>query len=103
MKRLFGSKPFMVLVILAVTTFVAWADSMTGAELSLFAVYFVPVGLAAWHLGLLGAIGESLVCAIFWFGTESLAGHHHGSHGLAHHTFRGQFHPGILPSLRQSH
>lgn len=59
-------------VLLALIT---WIDYVTGYDLGLFVLYFVPVGMAAWwgtrRAGLLAAVAA----AACWYGSDLLSGH----------------------------
>jgi hypothetical protein len=68
---------------LLLTSAIGWLDWVTGHELSIFVLYFIPIGLIAWHFGLITVIGESLICAVFWFGADALAGHVYSNHAFA--------------------
>jgi hypothetical protein len=54
-------------------------DWLTGYELSFFVFYFMPVSMAAWYLGYLGAISLSILSAGVWFGADVLTGHTYSS------------------------
>jgi hypothetical protein len=68
---------------LALTGVIGWVDWITGHELSIFVLYFIPIGLIAWHFSPVTVVGEALICAVFWFGADSLAGHIYSNHAFA--------------------
>lgn len=59
----------------ALLALITWIDYLTGYELGLFVLYFIPVGLAAWW-GSRGA-GLTFACAaaVCWYASDRLAGH----------------------------
>lgn len=59
------------MVILFITALLGWVDWKTGIELNFFAFYFLPVGLAAWHLGFGAAVIMALLSSVVWFGANS--------------------------------
>jgi hypothetical protein len=71
------------LLAVAVTLVVGLIDWVTGYELNCFVLYFVPVSLAAWFLGLPGAVGLSVFSAMVWFGADVLTGHTYTAHFYA--------------------
>lgn len=58
-------------------------DYYTGYELNFFVFYFIPVGIAAYALGVVPALGVSVLCAITWAIAEDQSGHTYSSHFLA--------------------
>lgn len=60
--------------IVVLTLVFAFIDWKTGYELNFFVFYFIPVCLAAWHGGFLGAGILSIVSAVFWFTANDLSG-----------------------------
>jgi hypothetical protein len=63
------------LATITLTAVVGFVDWLTGHELSIFVLYFLPVGLAAWHLGLASTVIEAVLCAASWYSADALAGH----------------------------
>lgn len=59
-----------VLAIAAIGAF----DYASGTELRTYPLYFVPVALLAWHAGLRGCVGASLLSTIGWTASNLLAG-----------------------------
>ncbi len=51
-----------------------WIDYVTGYELGFFIFYSVPVGIAAWQLGLWPAIVVSLAASATWWLADSYSG-----------------------------
>jgi len=58
-------------------------DYYSGYELNFFVFYFVPVGFAAYRLGMVPALGVAVLCAIAWSIAEDLSGHQYSSHFTA--------------------
>lgn len=80
MGSLFATKPVGWTLIFLLSMMVGVLDWQTGHELSLFVFYFIPVGLAGWHLGILAVLIESVICGGLWFLSDSLAGHLYSAH-----------------------
>jgi hypothetical protein len=80
MGRLLQSKWLLWAAVLCITAALGWMDWLTGRRLSFFAFYFIPVGIAAWHLGLGGMIISSIICTGVWFGSDALSGAAYDSH-----------------------
>ena len=49
-------------------------DYLTGVEYRVFPLYFLPLSLAAWHLGRRGAVAGALVCSGSWLASNYAAG-----------------------------
>ena len=58
---------------------IALIDWQIGYELNFFVFYFIPVGIAAWFLGIESSIIISIVCALVWFLADTHAGHNYSS------------------------
>lgn len=56
-----------------------WLDYVTGYELNLFIFYSLPVGIAAWYLGLWPGIAVSVASAITWWAADRIAGQKYSS------------------------
>jgi hypothetical protein len=54
-------------------------DWLTGYELNFFVFYFLPVSVAAWFLGQMGAVAIAMLGAMVWFGADVLTGHTYSS------------------------
>jgi hypothetical protein len=54
---------------------IGWFDFITGYEIHFFALYFVPVAIAAWHVSLASGIAMSCLCAAVWLMADLAAGH----------------------------
>ena len=68
---------FKILIWLALAAMVAgigYVDYLTGFEVSVLVFYFVPVGLAAWRLGLPAGFSMAVLSAV----TCGLSGHYAG-------------------------
>ncbi len=57
-------------------------DFLTGVELRVFPLYYVPISLVAWHLGRPGALIASGLSAACWLGSNFLAGLQYSHPGL---------------------
>lgn len=58
-------------IVFLVTCGLGLIDWWTGFELNFFAFYFLPVGLAAWRLGLGASVAMAVVSSIVWFGANA--------------------------------
>jgi signal transduction histidine kinase len=58
-----------------VLAFLTWVDYATGYELELFALYFLPVGLATWWGARRAGIWFAVAAAVCWFASDRLSGH----------------------------
>lgn len=56
-----------------------WLDFKTGFELNLFIFYSLPVGIAAWYLGLWPGAVISVVSALTWWLADRSAGQKYSS------------------------
>lgn len=54
---------------------IGWFDYATGYDLHVFAFYFAPVWLIAWHVGLRSGIYMALLAAATWFAADYVSGH----------------------------
>ncbi|MCA9428678.1 MAG: DUF4118 domain-containing protein [Candidatus Omnitrophica bacterium] len=72
-----------VLSVVLLTCFIGFVDYETGRVLNFFLFYFAPVILAAWFLGLSGAMVTSIVCSGVWFAADYLSARDYPSHGIA--------------------
>jgi len=61
----------------AVVLLIAVADFLTGYELTLSILYFVPLFITAWRCGLQPAVVLSLFAVGAWMSSDILAGHHY--------------------------
>jgi hypothetical protein len=67
-------------VLALITTLVfGGADWLSGYELNFFVFYFLPIALAAWYYGMLGAFLLAIFCSVVWFGAAHLTGHQYPS------------------------
>ena len=62
------------LLVLAGIAAIAVVDYQTGVEYRVFPMYFLPISLAAWHLGRRGALAGAGLCACSWFASNYAAG-----------------------------
>ncbi|MFM8471694.1 MAG: hypothetical protein ACKODH_17310 [Limisphaerales bacterium] len=56
-----------------------WLDYVTGYELNLFVFYSLPVGIAAWYLGLWPGVAMSVASALTWWAADRSAGQTYSS------------------------
>jgi diguanylate cyclase (GGDEF)-like protein len=49
-------------------------DYLTGVEYRVYPLYFLPLSLAAWHLGRRGAVTGALLCSCSWLASNYAAG-----------------------------
>jgi len=54
--------------------FIGGVDYLTGVEYRIFAFYYLPLSLAAWHLGRVGALTAAALCAVSWLASNYLGG-----------------------------
>jgi len=67
-------KVLLWLALAAVVGGIGYADYITGFEVSVLVFYFVPVGLAAWRLGLLAGFSMAVLSAAAWGLSNHYAG-----------------------------
>jgi diguanylate cyclase (GGDEF)-like protein len=60
--------------ILLGTAAVGVVDYLTGTEVRVLPLYFVPVGAAAWYFGRLGGVTAAALSALAWVGSNALGG-----------------------------
>lgn len=58
---------------------IGWLDFKTGFELNLFIFYSLPVGIAAWYLGLWPGVVISAASALTWWLADRSAGQKYSS------------------------
>ncbi|HWI13317.1 MAG TPA: histidine kinase dimerization/phospho-acceptor domain-containing protein, partial [Burkholderiales bacterium] len=61
----------------AMVLLIASADALTGYELTLSILYFVPLFITAWRCGLQSAIVLAVFAVGAWMASDILAGHHY--------------------------
>ena len=54
---------------------IGWCDYLTGDELDLFILYFLPIAYAAWNIGPRAGVGLSVTSAVLWAGANVWLGH----------------------------
>jgi diguanylate cyclase (GGDEF)-like protein len=69
-----GSKILIYLAVVAGLIVVGLIDFVTGAAIRVVPLYFVPLGLAGWRLGRLGAAIASLVATLIWIAALNAEG-----------------------------
>lgn len=68
------SRPLMAVVTLVAIAAIGFVDFRTGIEYRLFPLYFLPLSLAAWHLGQTAALTGAVFAACSWLVSNYLAG-----------------------------
>jgi diguanylate cyclase (GGDEF)-like protein len=53
---------------------IAAFDFLSGVEVRVFPLYYVPISIAAWYFGRAGAVAAASLCALGWFGSNQLGG-----------------------------
>jgi hypothetical protein len=56
-------------------TFIGWLDLSTGYNLQFFVFYFLPISLAAWHMGRVAGLLAAGLCAAIWIFADVQSGH----------------------------
>lgn len=64
-----------LLALYAITVFIGWCDYVTGDELDLFALYFLPIAYAAWKVGRRASVGLAVTSAVLWGAANVYLGH----------------------------
>ena len=64
-----------LLALYVITGFIGWCDYVTGDELDLFALYFLPISYAAWQVGRRAGVALAVVSAVLWGGANVQLGH----------------------------
>ena len=72
--KLYSATPDASIVLLVSIAIVGAIDYVTGVEIRVFPLYFLPLVFAAMSFGKLGAIATSLLCAATWGGCNYSAG-----------------------------
>ena len=67
-------KALVAVVALGGIAVISAVDLLTGVEYRVFPLYFMPLSVAAWYLGRLGALTAAALCALSWVGSNYLAG-----------------------------
>lgn len=67
-------KAILILFIILIFGFIDW---ITGYNFNFFVFYFLPVSLAAWVFGPIGAVSVSIFCTIVWFISDFYTGHYY--------------------------
>ena len=60
----------------------ALVDNLSGSEFSFSIFYLVPVGMAAWYLGLAQGLALATICCVAWTLNDSILATQHYSHWL---------------------
>lgn len=69
-----SQKPrYIAVVSLIMIFFIGWFDYVTGYELGLSPLYFLPIALVAWNMRLLYGIFAGILSALMWYLAERLA------------------------------
>jgi hypothetical protein len=54
---------------------ISWVDVATGYELQFFVFYFLPISLAAWHVGRAAGVLAAALCAATWLAADVHSAH----------------------------
>jgi diguanylate cyclase (GGDEF)-like protein len=68
--------------IIAITAAIGGIDYWTGTEVRVMPLYFIPVGLGAWHFGRAGGLLSSAISAVTWAASNALAGQSYSIAGI---------------------
>lgn len=71
---MFRSKWQITILVLIGFTIIGVIDYLTGVEIRLFPLYFLPLSLAAWSLGSIGAVIAVILATFIWFLSNYYAG-----------------------------
>jgi len=77
------NRKWATLFVVILVALIGVADWRTGYEISFFVFYFLPVCMAAWFLGLAGAITTSVLCRIVWATADLNSGRSYSSDAYA--------------------
>ncbi len=61
--------------LIALTGLIGWLDYVTGDELDLFILYFVPIVWAAWNIGSRTGVGLAVFGTALWLWANAILGH----------------------------
>ena len=64
-----------LLVLYFVTGLIGWCDYLTGDELDLFILYFLPIADAAWNVGRRAGVLLAVTSAVLWAAANVYLGH----------------------------
>ena len=64
-----------LVVLYLVTALIGWCDYVTGDELDLFVLYFLPIAYGAWHVGRRAGVLLAVTSAALWAGANVYLGH----------------------------
>jgi signal transduction histidine kinase len=73
-RRMRFPRGILVIVCLALTAIVGYADYITGYERSLLLFYLVPISIAAWFDGFIFSLVMAVVCILVWVLADLAAG-----------------------------
>jgi diguanylate cyclase (GGDEF)-like protein len=68
------SRPLVAAVTLVTIAAIGIIDFSTGVEYRIFPLYFLPLSLAAWHLGQTAALAGAVLASLSWLVSNYLAG-----------------------------
>lgn len=69
------TNPARLAALVVVTLLIGWFDYLSGNELDLFVLYFVPVSFAAWKIGFRPACAIALLGGALWYSANVYLGH----------------------------
>ncbi len=67
-------RPIMASIAITGTLLVAWVDYVTGIEIRVFPLYFLPLAFAAWYLDKAFTIFTAILTSVLWIAMMYLAG-----------------------------
>ncbi len=70
------SRPVPLVIVISVggILVIGAVDFVTGVEYRVLPLYYLPLSVAAWHLGRPGGLAGAALCALSWMGANYLAG-----------------------------
>jgi glucose-6-phosphate-specific signal transduction histidine kinase len=66
--------PLRLAALLVLISLIGWLDYVTGDELDLFILYFVPIVWAAWNIGPRAGVAIAMVGMVLWFSANVYLG-----------------------------
>jgi len=76
------SKPLAALMTVAGALVVALIDFLSGVELRVYPLYYLPLSFAAWYMGRSWTVAAAVLCTVGWAGSNYLAGLRYSGSGI---------------------